>query len=191
LAKRRVWIGLAAFVVALFACGYFASPLFAFSALKSAARAGDKDRLAQLVDFPAVRENLKSDIAGAMARSVGDDPKLKDNALARLGAALLPAITDRVVDNLVTPDGIAAMVRDGRQQPADADSQPAGPSQPKPKVLTHVGYDGLNLFRVTIVRADQPDAPLVMVLARQGLFGWKLTRIDLPTALAPSDPANA
>jgi hypothetical protein len=58
---------------------------------------------------------------------------------------------------------------------------PAEPAKPKakpanqPKLNAH--YSGLNRFRVE----QATDAgPMTWVFARQGLFGWKLIRIELP-----------
>ena len=196
MAKRGLWIGLAAAAVALFVGAYVASPILAYDALKDAARSGDRDRLDQVVDFPAVRENLKSEISTGMMKSVRSDPKLRDNPFAALGALLLPAITDRVVDAVITPDGIATIINQGRASKTDAPPPPADPASPsaaqpspaRPRLVTRYGYQGLDRFVATITRADQPDQPVTLTLARRGLFSWKLVRIDLPpTAFSLGD----
>lgn len=47
---------------------YAASPLFAVGALKAAARSGDRDRLDQVVDVPAIRENLRAEIVATLVK---------------------------------------------------------------------------------------------------------------------------
>ena len=54
--RSRPWLIFAAVLVALALAWMAAQPLFAFQALAAAGQSGDRDRLEQLVDFPAVRE---------------------------------------------------------------------------------------------------------------------------------------
>ena len=53
---------LAAVVVAVFA--FFAAPAVAFFAIRSAAEAGDVAGLSRLIDFGAVRQSLRPQLAG-------------------------------------------------------------------------------------------------------------------------------
>ena len=177
--SRGLWIGLAAATVAVSAGYYIASPILAFDALKAAARSGDRDQLDRVVDFPAIGEGLKLEISEGMTKSVNSDPKLRDSPFAALGTLLSSAITDRVVDAVITPDGIATIVNQGRT--SETVTPDAG-APAKPRLITRYAYQGLDRFAATITRADQPDQPVVLTLARRGLIGWKLARIDLPPA---------
>jgi hypothetical protein len=115
---------------------YFASPLLALDGLRSAAKSGDRDRLAQLVDFPVLRENLKSELSAKMLKVVRDDPDMRDNPYAGLGAVFAPIVVDKLVDAYVTPDTISAMVESGKAPaPSSAGGAPAAPSaaQPAPR----------------------------------------------------------
>lgn len=180
--NRRVWIGLAAAVVALLVGWYAASPYLAMGALQEAARTGDRDKLEELVDFPRVRESLKADFSAAMMKKAQDDASMRDNPFAGLAMMLVPALVDRVVDAAVSPEGIARM-QQGKGVPTPPGAKPMGEAKPKPaprtgdkpKLTAH--YAGLNRFKV-----DQPtdSGPMTWVFARQGLFGWKLIRIELP-----------
>lgn len=187
--NRRVWIGLAAAVVALLVGWYAASPFMAMGALQKAAKSGDRDRLEQLVDFPRVRESLKQDFTAGLMAKAQNDASLRDNPFAGLAAMFVPALVDRIVDAAVSPAGIARM-QEGQgvasppgakpmDRPIGSDSQPlskpAGKSADKPRLAYR--YASLNRFKVV-----QPtDAgPMNWVFARQGLFGWRLIRIELP-----------
>ena len=106
---------------------YAGSPLLAFQQLQAAARAGDKDRLEALVDFPAVRENLKKQVDShvtKLARTASGVGYPVAMILGKIGAAL----GDKTVDRLITPESISAMVNLGegrhshRHRPAPADS---------------------------------------------------------------------
>ena len=182
--KRGLIIGLAAALVAVLVGWYAASPYMAVGALEKAARAGDRDRLEELVDFPRVRESLKADFTAGLMNKAQNDAATRDNPFAGLAAILVPALVDRVVDAAVSPEGIARM-QEGRGVATPPGAKPmgrapakAGPGPEKPKTNAH--YSGLNRFRV-----EQPSdaGPLTWVFARQGLFGWKLIRIELPPKL--------
>jgi hypothetical protein len=92
---KKAGIALATVAGVVVLAGYAASPLIGFGMLRSAAQAGDRDRLEQAVDFPAVRESLKSQISAGVVKAVGSDPSLRGNPLGALGAMLVPALTGR------------------------------------------------------------------------------------------------
>ena len=88
-------------------------------------------------------------------------------------------VTD-AVDNFVTPQGIAAMVRSGEtpepERPVPADDTPAAD---KDKIRQSWAYRGLNTFAVTLTRDDRPDDALVLIMERRTPFTWKLAGVDL------------
>jgi len=184
--KRGLIIGLAAAVFALLIGWYAASPYMALGALQSAAKAGDRDRLEALVDFPRVRESLKADFTAGLMKKAENDAATRDDPFAGLAAMLVPALVDRIVDKAVTPEGIARM-QEGKGVAAPPGARPMGkaaqPAKPgakagKPRFNAH--YAGLNRFEAE----QSTDAgPMTWVLARRGLFGWKLVRIELPPKL--------
>lgn len=185
--KNRILIGASLGVaLALLIAGYFASPILALHSLTVAAKAGDRDRLEQGVDFPAVRESLKAQLKTAMTRKFEEDPKLRDNPFAAFGQLLLGSVVDKAVDSYATPDAIASMVATN-EPPKTISSSPAGPvlepAKPKAKSETEVryGYQDLDHFRAAYSdRKHGADEPFVLILERRGIFGWKLIRIELP-----------
>jgi hypothetical protein len=186
--------GLAA-VVVIGVSAYGLSPYLAFNSLRNAAKTGNRDRLEELVDFPAVRENLKSQITAGLLKSLSADPGMRDNPFATVGALLAPAITDRMVDNVVTPDGIALVLSKGTvtkpgREPRSEDPPATGAS----KLEAALSYRTIDRFHADLRPHDQPDTTLALTLERRGLFGWKLVRIDIPQSLfgAPSSlPVSA
>jgi hypothetical protein len=186
--KHRGWIVLAVALAALGLAWFLAAPLFAFQALANAGQAGDRDRLAALVDFPAVRADLKDQLDTRIEAAVNRDR----SPFGALGALLGPSVVDQVVDAAVTPEGIAAIVRSGRAPlsdmtgaktalppPPDAVAPPPGaPAAPKVRAKTSFAYTGLNSFTATTVAKGGQDR-VGWVMERRGL-SWKLGRIELP-----------
>jgi len=188
--NNRILVGagvgvLAAFLIA----AYFVSPIIALHGLTTAAKAGDRAKLERSIDFPAVRESLKSQLKAVMTRSIADDPKLRDNPFAALGQMLLVGVIDKAVDAYATPDAIAEMVATNKApERISTDAPPPPVEQPKPKVKStteaHYAYQGLNHFHAAYRdKADQPGDELGLVLERRGLFTWKLVKIELPPNL--------
>ncbi|HWT53046.1 MAG TPA: DUF2939 domain-containing protein [Caulobacter sp.] len=184
---NRILIGAGVGVLlALLVAGYFASPILALHGLTAAAKAGDRSRLEQAVDFPAVRESLKTQLNAAMTRKFEEDPKLRDNPFAAFGQLLLGSVVDKAIDAYATPDAIASMVATN-EPPKTISTAPdrpvVEPTKPKAKSETEVryGYQDLNHFRATYRdRKHGDDEPFALILERRGVFSWKLVRIELP-----------
>jgi hypothetical protein len=66
----------AAIVVAiglLWGGAYYGSPYWAVHQMQAAARAGEGDRLAGYIDFPAVRESIKSQLQAKLMKQMQND----------------------------------------------------------------------------------------------------------------------
>ena len=173
---------------------YAASPFYAFRQLKEAALTGDKDQLNALVDFPAVKDDLKRQVdSGAvkLAREASGVGYPIAMVLGRLGSAF----GDRVIDRLVTPEAISAMVRSGqvphKHRKAAADTDGGGASGDEGGgVVTRYAYLTPDRFKVAIAPAAEPRTSIGLILARQGLFSWRLEQIELPKRPPPTPPSQ-
>ncbi len=174
----------------LVAGAYIASPVFAFSQLKEAARAHDHDRLEALVDFPAVRENLKHQVDSKAVKAARGASGISYPVIAILGH-LGAALGDKAVDKLVTPDSISAMVTLGearrhkhKDKTSDEAAAPAttdaAPPPAAPKVETHYAYLTPDRFRVAVAPSSHPDTAVALIMDRKGLFSWRVEEIELP-----------
>jgi hypothetical protein len=112
----KKWIAVGAPLALVTGGIYVGSPYYAAYSLRNAALEADTDKLDASVDFPAVRESLKSQFSAAMITEMQNDPRMRDNPFAGLGAMMLPALIDRMVDAFITPDGIAALIRGQSRQ---------------------------------------------------------------------------
>lgn len=138
--------------------------------------AADTDKLDASVDFPAVRESLKSQMSVALTTKMQNDPQMKDNPFAGLGALLMPAIVDRMVDTYVTPDGIAAMMRG--QKPNEKAKVAENPD-----IDATTEYVGLDRFRVRLHNTKKNEDGPSFLLERRGFASWKLIKLELAADL--------
>lgn len=160
--SKGIPAALLAVVVAVAAYWYW-SPLFVVHQMKEAVRVHDVEAFNSHVDFPALRENMKDDIAG----------KPGDDALSGFGR-LLGGV---VVDALVRPEAVMFVLEHGdfakkhseRHEERDRGEEPAS-GEAKPKWVTE--RDGVNRY---IIRNDK----IALVFVRNGFADWKLSELHL------------
>jgi len=178
-ALRRHAVLFSLVVVVVLAGAYlYASPYLTVSKVRRAAQAGDVDTVSAHVDFPALRERLKGSMGAFMAKRMAKDDTLRSNPFAALGAAPGMMMADKMVDLMVTPEGVRAMVAGQRPQPPQPEGRPRETpqrSQDGP-AMRHEAFDR---FTVTFPGRERPEDSFTMVLRRSGLT-WKLTAVRLP-----------
>ncbi|WP_414445038.1 DUF2939 domain-containing protein [Burkholderia sp. 22PA0106] len=199
---RRGWLKpLASVVVALLVLATviyaFASPYLALRDLKQAVDARDAQAISRYVDYPALRISLKQQLADELMRRI--DLQRHDNPLAMLGAMIGSALIGPLVDAYATPEGVAALLSglpprgDPGEHPPTLD-QPAPAPTPAPPASAappasgvpgpsaapqaNAAYQGVDEF-VVVYQRNAGDARYAAIFRRSGLFGWKLSAIDL------------
>jgi len=153
---------------------YF-TPYLALNKLQKAARQGDEQAMAELVDFPALRESVKGNVRSAVEHAAGRDR----NPIGVLGGILAGAVAGPVVDAVVTPQGIAALTEGERpgQRRADAD----GDSRVRVKnVKVKRGYESFDLFVVHFVDKNDGREKMALLMRREGITHWRLSGIRIP-----------
>jgi hypothetical protein len=168
---KKVLLVLLAFVLVASVWLYW-SPRAAARDIRNAAQAGDVEELQRLVDFPLVREQLKADLKTSLMQSADtSDSGAFGSVLATgLGGMMI----DGVVNEAVSPSGIAALVRSGSLDTARA--------APVTDSMTDVRmrYRDARTFVVTVRHRDRPLGDTVsFVLRRRGL-AWRLVRVGIP-----------
>jgi hypothetical protein len=160
---------------------FYWSPRLAARNLRDAAQSGDVEELQRLVDFPTVREHLKTDLKTSMMRSMDTADQ---SGLGSLGTAFGGMMMDGLVNEVVSPSGISALVRHGSLDTASTSSPRA------PATDIRMGYRDLNTFVITTHDLDNPPSDTVnFVLKRRGL-SWRLVRVVIPQ-LFDEAPARA
>lgn len=175
--RTRVLAAGAAGALLVVAATSFASPWWTLHALKSAAARHDGDAVSALVDFPALRTSVKSQIQASLNHNI--DKVGADNPLAKFGQALAATLVNPLVDAVVSPASVAAMIEHGKVtvakpqgEPDAPDGQPpAQPSEPPRYSVHYRGWDG---FAVTAGDGGS------FLFHRTGLWSWQLAGIELP-----------
>jgi Protein of unknown function (DUF2939) len=164
----------ASLLVALTACAvagwYWYSPVRAVDALETAVRNGDEAALEKIVDFDAVRTNLKADLHQAIDSK---DRSREDRPLASIGAAIGGAIADGAVDAFVTPRAVAAAVRGRASLRSDAAEDDVD------RVDFDIDRSGPSRFYARARTDDRDGVRATFQFARRGL-GWRVVRLEVP-----------
>ena len=178
MAKKRSGFSSLLILAVLFgAVWMYFTPYLAMNRLQKAAKEGDTEALNELVDFPALRESVKTNVRSAVENSVGRS----HNPLAVLGGILAGAVASPLVDTFVTPSGIAALTEGERPGQHRDGGDPNGGVRVK-NVKVERGYESLDQFVVHFKDRTDGKEKMALVMHRDGLFHWKLTGIRLPAA---------
>lgn len=151
----------------------FGSPYIALYQIRTAIANRDTEAISDHVDFPALRENLKGQVMGGMMAAM-DTPELKSNPFAGVGQALGAAMVGPMIDTLVSPAGLIALM----QRAPNAPDAAAGSSEAGEKPNYQLSFKGWG--KVILRRADTDGSEGTLTLRRFGLWDWKLTSIEIP-----------
>lgn len=151
-----------------------AGPFITLYQIRAALEARDAGKLAQYVDFPVLRENLKAQINALI---LGELPAgVADNPFGAFGTALAGTLVDSLVEGYVTPGGLSTLLA-GRlpQQQQALENETEAPAAPG--TSPQFSYDSASQFTMRLNISAGRDIRLV--LTRTGLT-WQLTNIILP-----------
>lgn len=166
---RKAWIAaVAAFILAII--GYtWIGPTLALNSIIKSANEHDTERLRELVDFPALRDNMKEQINAQVSQHMTKD--LKGNPFAAMFSGMANMMTEKVVESLITPDGLLNLSR------FDTDNE-----RKRTGVIDLLGRTECtfqSISRATITKNDPADEDLRLIFARNGM-SWKLVNIRIP-----------
>jgi len=158
------------------ALAFAAAPFFAFRALKAAARDGDGQALAELVDYRAVRDGLRPQIAAQPAPAAPAPPDIWTDPIGAVRRAIEPlAPAPPAVEPYIASDGLYDLARG--YAPGKAPSAAAKGGFPK------LRYWGPNRARFAVTAPG--GGPVVFSFQRRDLFTWKLVAVRVPDRPAP------
>jgi hypothetical protein len=168
---RKSLIAAAVLVAALVVAAYVLSPFLLLRSLSDAVKNNDQAAIAGDVDFPAIRDGLKQQLHSYLQTRAA--PR-KHNAFSNLLLQLAPAIGNQVIDAIITPDGVATILRQHTASPTSGTS-----SRPE---LWHgsFSWESPDHLRATYANARHPDQPIALDLECRGLFRWQVTGLILP-----------
>jgi len=183
----------------LFCCGmtayWFAAPYLAADRILEAAEQGKAEQLSSFIDFPALRANLSRQLRNQINVGLME----KDGAN---GADAANDLSNRLVDEIVTSQGIAALLGSGKvsskemtadgkaaeaalaaaginidlMKPSDASGKPM---DARYKLSEHYG-DNLYQFEIELQNRDKSAKKVLISMERIGFFSWQVSNILLP-----------
>ena len=175
--KRWFWL---AALLALALLGYVAAgPYLTVRAIREAVKTEDASALARHVDFPALRASLKLQVDDRIVREAGAEAQ--SSLLGAFGIAVATGLAGGIVDAMVTPVGLGALMEgrklwnrgSGVAPPSRGDTSQQAEPLPEPVY----GFESTS--RVTARVATASGEPIVLVLTRDGMR-WRLSDIRLP-----------
>ena len=159
---------------------YEGSPIYTLSEMRKAAEAGNTAKLANYVDYEALKIDLKGDIRREIVLE-GNRRGAQSDPLIKFGTDIATALVRPGVDLLVTPEAVQAMFdarsaanQGGRGSPAASASKVAVMPVGIPRTDAVIERHGLSEFKVKVKGKDG-----AAIFRRYGLR-WKLAGVDMP-----------
>ena len=146
----------------------FVAPILTAQELQRALRENDTAAIQNVVNFPALRENLRGTL-GANLTGQGSKATLEPGSA--FGAALAGLMMGPIVDALVTPAGLSALFQGGAG---------AFTGQAAQNIRVSSGLQALNRYAIQLTDSDDPANVVTLVLMPNGLQ-WQLTAISFPS----------
>ena len=173
-------------------CYAFASPWLALRDLTKAFENQDTRKIAKLIDFPELREDIKVTAKAAMMKSAAIE--LDGNPFAAMGIMMANAIVDPIIDQVISPAGLQVLLSTGEISIVPSDilnEKKLWPSKesttedfkPSPDLTLKMNYTNLNEFKIELSNKSVIAEPISLFLEREGFADWKVTGIDIPQSI--------
>ncbi len=164
-----------------------ASPFLTVSHIKAAVRNRDSQKLCEKIDFPSLRQNLKSQFNAKIVEEAGTD--LDDNRLGSYALAFASTFADGIVEVFVTPEGIAALMEKGEflKDRPEADFEDTFKTFTEVFRESRFSFSSINSFSVWV--SNDVDEEIRFVFRRKGL-DWRLSNVIVPELKTGIVPQN-
>jgi hypothetical protein len=179
----RKAVVIATLITSVAALGSYFSPHLTLYQMKRAIESRDADAFSEYVDFPALRENFKGQMMAKMNQDMSSQ-EMKGNPFAGLGQALATAFVGPMIDAMVSPAGVIAMMNSGKVTPlpvaAKGRAVPVSDAAPNQTPNYSVSYKGWNRTVVRVNDQGKEQVGFGFVFKRDGLWSWKLSAVEMP-----------
>lgn len=199
-------------IIVLVAALYYATPYIAVYSLKNAADKKDLQKVEKYIDFDSLKADFKTKMRTIISN--GLEYRAKENtdqsdAIGALGQVIANALIDPLVNSLVTPEIISAIIRGEKPEnglndikttpdaqseqiinkegqpvataPAAASTAPVVAEEKKKRNVKIIpGYSGVNHFHIKVTDLNDKDSEVTFVMRREGLIGWKIYQAEIP-----------
>ncbi|MGB1342214.1 MAG: DUF2939 domain-containing protein [Pseudomonadales bacterium] len=156
-----------------------AGPFMTLNSIKASIETSDSVQLAEDIDFPAVRQNIKEQLSTALATEAASE--LSDNPFAALAVAFSDKLVEGLLDTFVTPTGITSLL--SGENPFSDEPEIEVREEDQQQQLAELWensrftYESTDRFSIWVKSENR--AEVRVVLKRDG-FKWRLTNIVLP-----------
>jgi hypothetical protein len=150
---------------------YVAWPYWSAVQLRKSLEVGDAVAVSRRVDWPSLRDSMRGLLSAEMTRTMNTED-LKENPFGGLAMALGVSLVDRMVDAMVTPQGLVSLL--GSKNMKGADSPPQ--QRFLGEAVKSAGLVGLTRFEFEIGPPDSSESYFLGVMELRGVE-WKLTQI--------------
>ena len=190
--KKKI-LGLAAAGTGVLLGAYYAaSPWLTVNKLKQAFEKKDTRQIEKIVDFPELREDFKEVAKATVMKNAAKE--LEGNPFAALGMMMANALIDPLIDSVISPAGLQALLSTGEMsvQPSDVLNENNSWSskestteefKPSPDLSVKMNYTDLNEFKIELSNKKVIAEPISLFMEREGFADWKVTGIDIPQSI--------
>ena len=160
------------FLLALLFAAYIGYPYYTLYQLDRALLDDDQVALAEIVDFPQVRADLKGEIK-TMVVGKAEAKADKRPILGAIGAAVTelvaPPVIDSSVESMVTPEAIL-------NNPTVVEHRRNGESFAN--FITYAFFSGPKTFTFDLKDPAKPDSPKVTAIMKLEGLSWRVVNVE-------------
>jgi multisubunit Na+/H+ antiporter MnhG subunit len=186
----------------------YASPYITLYNLKNAADKNDTYKLETYIDFQTIKADFKtkmrSIISGGLEYSANENND-KSNTIGELGLLVANALVEPLVNKLVSPEIVAAVLRGEKPQngindeivdPANSNSEIQlttniqTDEKKKRKVKIIPSYQSISTFKIRVADLSDTDSEVILLMKRDGVFSWKVYKAIIPALDKMADNIN-
>ena len=196
MSRKKQILGLAAAGTGVLLGAYYAaSPWLTVDKLKQAFEKKDTRQIEKIVDFPELREDFKEIAKARVMKNAANE--LEGNPFAALGMMMANALIDPLIDSVISPAGLQALLLTGEMsvQPSDVLNENNSWSSKEstteefkssPDLSVKMNYTDLNEFKIELSNKKVIAEPISLFMEREGFADWKVTGIDIPQSILNS-----
>jgi hypothetical protein len=174
---KKIIVALVILAGVLAAASYF-SPHRTVDQMRSAIEQRDYQAFSQYVDYPALRESFRGQMAAAL-QEIGDGNPGETGPLGALMRGITTSLVSPMLDVMITPAGVIEMMNAGTPKITQAVITGAITQTPTaPKAIPEMKVSYRDWDTVALNRADLPKNADSFILRRTGLWSWKLAAVE-------------
>ena len=193
MSRKKQLLGLAAAGTGVLLGAYYAaSPWLTVNKLKQAFEKKDTRQIEKIIDFPELREDFKEVAKATVMKNAAKE--LEGNPYAALGMMMANALIDPLIDSVISPAGLQALLSTGEMsvQPSDVLNENNSWSskestteefKPSPDLSVKMNYTDLSEFKIELSNKKVIAEPISLFMEREGFADWKVTGIDIPQSI--------